>query len=85
MYVCMYVCMYAIVSITGIEIFDSSGHLIKLSNPDMQVDSNVCMHGRMPILYQRVHYWPLLLQIWAHPADINILPEYGRDPRTVGE
>ena len=28
---------------------------------------------------------PLLLQIWAHPADINILPEYGRDPRTVGE
>ena len=44
MYVCMYVCMYAIVSITGIEIFDSSGHLIKLSNPDMQVDSNVCMY-----------------------------------------
>jgi len=25
------------------------------------------------------------MQIWANPADINILPEYGRDPRTVGE
>jgi hypothetical protein len=41
----------------GIEIFDSSGHLVKVANLDRQ--------------------------IWADPADINILPEYGRDPRTV--
>ena len=41
----------------GIEIFDNSGHLIRLSNP--------------------------LEQIWAIPADINVLPEYNNDPRTV--
>lgn len=41
----------------GIEIFDSSGHSVKLLNPDSQ--------------------------IWAHPADINVLPDYTDDPRTV--
>lgn len=41
----------------GIEVFDSSGHLIVLSNPEKQ--------------------------IWADPADINVLPEYDSDPRTV--
>jgi hypothetical protein len=41
----------------GIEIFDSSGHSVKLSNPDSQ--------------------------IWADPADINVLPDYTDDPRTV--
>ncbi|KAJ1417660.1 hypothetical protein B484DRAFT_421954, partial [Ochromonadaceae sp. CCMP2298] len=41
----------------GIEVFDRMGHLVKISNPD--------------------------LQVWADPADINVLPEYDSDPRTV--
>eukprot|EP01041_Mallomonas_annulata_P005470 gene5470-11007_t len=45
------------IGLLGIEVFDKSGHLITLSNPE--------------------------LQIWAQPADINVLPEYEDDPRTV--
>ena len=40
------------VGLMGIDIFDSSGHLVTLSNIDKQ--------------------------IWANPADINVLPEYGK-------
>lgn len=43
--------------LTGIEIFDQTGHPVKINNPDQQ--------------------------IWADPADINVLPEYQNDPRTV--
>jgi hypothetical protein len=39
------------VGLMGIDIFSSSGHMVRLSNPESQV--------------------------WADPADINVLPEYG--------
>jgi hypothetical protein len=42
------------VGLMGIEIFDKSGHVVRLSN--------------------------LENQIWANPADINVLSEYGRVP-----
>lgn len=45
------------VGLMGIDVFDSSGHLIHFSNPKRQ--------------------------IWADPPDINVLSEYGNDPRTV--
>mmetsp|Transcript_5578 Transcript_5578/g.8503 ORF Transcript_5578/g.8503 Transcript_5578/m.8503 type:complete len:1138 (+) Transcript_5578:100-3513(+) len=45
------------VGLMGIDIFDSSGHLVVPGNMETQV--------------------------WACPADINVLPEYGNDPRTV--
>ena len=41
----------------GLEIFDSNGHLVVLSNMDEQLE--------------------------ADPPDINVLPEYESDPRTV--
>ena len=39
------------IGLLGIEVFDKSGHLITLENPEAQ--------------------------LWAQPADINVLPEYG--------
>jgi protein JBTS26 len=45
------------VGLSGIEIFDDLGNLIKFPNPK--------------------------LQITANPPDVNILPGYGTDPRTI--
>ena len=45
------------VGLMGLEIFDSNGHLVVLSNTDEQLE--------------------------ADPPDINVLPEYESDPRTV--
>ena len=45
------------VGLMGLEMFDSNGHLIALSNVDEQLG--------------------------ADPPDINVLPEYNNDPRTV--
>lgn len=43
--------------LNGLEIFDSTGHIVHFSNPEKQIS--------------------------ADPADINTLPEYENDPRTV--
>jgi len=45
------------VGLMGLEIYDGSGHLVELINPDKQ--------------------------LWADPADVNVLDGYDNDPRTV--
>ena len=71
------------VGLAGLEFFDIHGLPIKFENPQSQARFQCtfepfCAHRVSTFLFD-----PGSLQIWADPADINVLPEYSCDPRVV--
>jgi hypothetical protein len=75
------------VGLTGIELFDETGRLVTFPN------RKVCGNARASAACAFTTLAPLnavvslvcvhQLAITADPPDINVLPEYGSDPRTV--
>ena len=63
------------IGLNGIELFSSEGHPIAVRK--------VREHGRKMNLFFFIHDLFVRWKITADPADINILPEYGNDPRVV--
>lgn len=81
------------VGLTGIEIFSETGRPVKPIKVCKHPSLILKAHTKTTVLYSKSFKHLLaktkrsscfMGQISADPADINVLPEYGSDPRVVG-